>query len=286
MHSYFTEQRSVRGKILAISTYNEFVKALAVGGKIELAPNAVVTITASTTIRHSETRITSADPARPGTLKLETSAAWSGPLLSASGLTKLTFDNFIIDGNFDSQGGKPRGRGYFNLCSLADCDTITINNMQMKDGGNDGFQFRRCNHVTAYNNKISYLGHDAFYFMYNCTDINVYNNDVLTYTNSAVRLSYGCTNAHIHNNHFHSVITNSSTGPLIQLDKHGFSGILIENNILENSNGAGIWMTGDALNKGSIIIKNCAFYNTGVFTIYTGYSNAAIVNGNMDNVVV
>ena len=137
MHSYFTEQRSVRGKILAISTYDEFVEALAAGGKIELAPNAVVTITASTPIRHSETRITSADPSQPGTLRLEAGADWSGPLLYATGLTKLTFDNFIIDGNFDSQGGKPRGKGYFKLCNLKGCQNIVIHDMQLKDGGCD-----------------------------------------------------------------------------------------------------------------------------------------------------
>lgn len=272
---------------MSVSTYPEFTAALAAGGDtIKLAPSAVITITASTSLRHSNLRITSEDITKPGTLRLEAGADWSGPLLYGSGLTNLTFDNFIIDGNFDSQGGKPRGKGYFNLCNLKDCHNIIIHHMQMRDGGCDGFQFRGCKYITAYENDIEYLGHDAFYFIGSNSEIEVYNNNVLTFTNSAVRLAYGCTNAWIHNNYFHSVFSGGSTGPAIEIDKHGFSGILIENNIIENINGAGIWMTGNALNKGSIIIRNCAFYNTGVYKSYTGYSNAAIVNGNMDSVLV
>ncbi len=271
---------------MSVSNYEEFVAALAAGGTVYLSKNAVITLTASTQIKHSKTRITSKDPKHPGKLILESGASWSGPLLYANGLTNLTFDNFIIDGNFDSQGGKPRGKGYFNLCNLKNCDNIVIHDMQMRDGGCDGFQFRGCKYIKAYNNKIEYLGHDAFYFIGSNAEIEVYNNNVLTFTNSAVRLAYGCTNAWIHDNHFHSVFTGGSTGPAIQIDKHGFSGILIEDNVIENVNGCSIWMTGDALNKGSIVIRNCVFKNTGVYKSYTGYSNAAIVNGNMDGVLV
>ena len=274
------------GHILGVSNYKEFVAALAAGGTVAIDPGAIITITASTRIPRGGTRITSVDPARPGMLKLESGADWNGPLLYAEGVNGLTFDNFIIDGNFGAQGGKSRGKGYFNLCNLRNCDNTIIHHMQMRNGGCDGFQFRGCSGIKAYKNKVEYLGHDVFYLIGSNSNAEIYENDVLTFTNSAVRLSYGCTNVWIHNNYFHSVFTGGSTGPAIEIDKHGFSGILIEDNIIEDINGAAVWMTGDALNKGSIVIRNCVFKNTGVYKNYTGYSNAAIVNGNMHDVVV
>ena len=269
-----------------VSNYNEFITALAAGGTVAIDPGAIITITASTRIPRGGTRITSVDPARPGMLKLESGANWNGPLLYAEGIDGLTFDNFIIDGNFGAQGGKPRGKGYFNLCNLRNCDNIVIHHMQMRNGGGDGFQFRGCSGIKVYKNKVEYLGHDVFYLIGSNSNADIYENDILTFTNSAVRLSYGCNNVWVHNNYFHSVFTGGSTGPAIEIDKHGFSGILIEDNIIEDINGAAIWMTGDALNKGSIVIRNCVFKNTGVYKNYTGYSNAAIVNGNMDGVLV
>lgn len=271
---------------MSVSNYKEFVAALATGGKIELDPDVTIIITASTRIPRSNTRITSKDPKRPGTLKLQSAAGWSGPLLYGNNLTGLQFDNFIINGNFTEQGAKPRGRGHFSLCNLLRCDDIKVNNMYMHNGGNDGFQFRSCRNIEVHDNKIEYLGHDAFYFINRCSNIEVFNNDVLIFTNSAVRLSYGCTNAYIHNNYFHGVFTGGSTGPAIEIDKAGQSGILISNNIIENTNGAGIWMLSDSLNKGSIVISDCVFKNTGVYKNYTQYSNAAIVNGSMDGAVI
>lgn len=274
--------------MVVVTNESELLSALADGGIVELDENVVITLTASRTISASNTTIRSVNPSKKGTIILKAKANWDSgiPLFSASGRTNLVFDSIIISANMPNQSGESRGKGYYNLVNLRNCSHITIKNCELRDGGCDGFQFRGCTDIKAFGNKVSYLGHDVFYFIGSNSNIEVYNNDVLTFTNSAVRLSYGCTNAWIHDNHFHSVFTGGSTGPAIEIDKHGFSGILIENNYIHDINGAAIWMPADAVNNGSIIIRNNIIVNTGVYKTYTGYSNAAIVNGGMNGCVI
>lgn len=275
--------------MVVVTNESEFASALASGTKlIELGASSVITISKSYSIIASGTTISSADTSKKGELRLKEHCGWSSgiPMLQISGRSDIVFDNVIISANYPNQQGEPRGKGYFNLCNLRSCANIVVRNCILRDGGNDGFQFRGCRNIRCYDNTVSYLGHDVFYFLGSNSDIQVYRNKVLTFTNSAVRLSYGCTDAWIYNNHFYSVFTGGSTGPAIEIDKHGFSGILIENNYIHDVNGAAIWMPADAANNGSIIIRNNIIVNTGVYKSYTGYSNAAIVNGGMNGVVI
>lgn len=232
-------------------------------------------------------------------IKLEDKANWPAdkPIITqmnSSGNHDITIRGFEIDGNHNGNAEKKRGAGYYNLIHLLNCENIKVYNLYMHDSHGDGLKVTRCSNVQFYNNTVYKLGHDALYVIYS-SDVEAWDNRITCRTNSCLRI-YNSNKIKFYNNVINS---EGEGGAGIQVQKDGSSFVMddieIFNNLLYETNAAGIWITGygSKYSKDTakdIYIHNNKFYKTGTNkgsdwaggVVINGFQNTLIENNLFD----
>ena len=232
-------------------------------------------------------------------IKLEDNANWSleKPLITqmnSSGNHDITIKGFEIDGNHDGNAEKKRGAGYYNLIHFLDSENIKVYGMYMHDNHGDGLKVTSCSNVQFYNNTVYKLGHDALYVIYS-SNVEAWDNKITCRTNSGLRI-YNSNHAKFYNN---TINSEEEGGAGIQVQKDGSSFVMddieIFNNLLYETNAAGVWITGygSKYSKDTakdIHIYNNRFYKTGTNqgadwaggVVLSGFQNTLIENNMFD----
>jgi uncharacterized membrane protein len=232
-------------------------------------------------------------------IKLEDKAGWSEekPIITqmdGAGNHNITIKGFEIDGNHDKNNEKSRGQGYYNLIHFLNCENVQVHDMYMHDSHGDGLKVVKCSGIQFYDNRIYKLGHDALYAIYS-SNIEAWNNKITCRTNSGLRI-YNTNHVKFYNNIINS---EGEGGAGIEIQKIGPSTVMddieICNNLLYETNAAGIWITGygAGYSKDSaknIFIHHNKFYKTGVNPsadwaggiVLNGFQNTLIENNKFD----
>lgn len=232
-------------------------------------------------------------------VKLEDKAGWpeGKPIITqmdSDGNHDIIIRGFEIDGNHDKNDEKRRGKGYYNLINFFNCENIQVHGMYMHDSHGDGLKVVKCSGIQFYNNRAYKLGHDALYAIYS-SNIEAWNNKITCRTNSGLRL-YNTNHVKFYNNIINS---EGEGGAGIEIQKIGPSTVMndieICNNLLYETNTAGIWITGygAGYSKDSakdIFIHHNKFYKTGVNPsadwaggiVLNGFENTLIENNKFD----
>ena len=232
-------------------------------------------------------------------IKLEDKAGWpeEKPIITqmdGAGNHNITIKGFEIDGNHDKNNEKSRGQGYYNLIHFLNCENVQVHDMYMHDSHGDGLKVVKCSGIQFYDNRIYKLGHDALYAIYS-SNIEAWNNKITCRTNSGLRI-YNTNHVKFYNNIINS---EGEGGAGIEIQKIGPSTVMddieICNNLLYETNAAGIWITGygagyskDSAKK--IFIHHNKFYKTGVNPsadwaggiVLNGFQNTLIENNKFD----
>jgi uncharacterized membrane protein len=226
-------------------------------------------------------------------IKLEDKADWplEKPLITQRDSWEsrnITVRGFEIDGNHDGNKEKSRGKGYYNLIHFLNCKNIRVYDMYMHDSHGDGLKVVKGSDIQFYNNTVYKLGHDALYIIY-CSDIEAWNNKITCRTNSGLRI-YNANQVKFYNNIINS---EGEGGAGIEIQKTGSSTVMddieIFNNLLYETNTAGIWITGygSAYSKDSaknVYIHNNKFYKTGI-NPGADWSGGIVLNGFYDTLI-
>ena len=232
-------------------------------------------------------------------IKLEDKVGWplEKPLITqmdSAGNHDITIRGFEIDGNHDKNNGKNRGKGYHNLIHFLNCKNIQVHDMYMHDSHGDGLKVTKCSDVKFYNNRVYKLGHDVLYSIYS-SNIEAWNNKITCRTNSGLRI-YNTNHVKFYNN---IIDSEGEGGAGIEIQKIGPSTVMndieIYNNLLYETNAAGIWITGygSEYTKDSakdIYIHHNKFYKTGINPsanwaggiVLNGFQNTLIENNKFD----
>jgi uncharacterized membrane protein len=232
-------------------------------------------------------------------IKLEDKAGWpeEKPIITqmdGAGNHNITIKGFEIDGNHDKNNEKSRGQGYYNLIHFLNCENVQVHDMYMHDSHGDGLKVVKCSGIQFYDNRIYKLGHDALYAIYS-SNIEAWNNKITCRTNSGLRI-YNTNHVKFYNNIINS---EGEGGAGIEIQKIGPSTVMddieICNNLLYETNAAGIWITGygAGYSKDSaknIFIHHNKFYKTGVNPsadwaggiVLNGFQNTLIENNKFD----
>lgn len=220
-------------------------------------------------------------------IKLEDKADWTAekPLitqLDSSGNNDIVIRGFEIDGNHDNNEDKKRGQGYYNLIHFLESENIKVYDIYMHDGHGDGLKTTRCSNIQFYNNTVYKLGHDALYSVYS-SNIEAWNNKITCRTNSGLRI-WNSNHVKFYNN---TINSEGEGGAGIQVQKDGPSTVMddieIYNNLLYETNAAGVWITGygSKYSKNTakdIYIHNNKFYKTGT-NLDTNWAGGIVLNG-------
>ncbi|MGB9927994.1 MAG: right-handed parallel beta-helix repeat-containing protein [Methanosarcina sp.] len=228
-------------------------------------------------------------------LKLEDEADWplEKPLitqLASSGNSNIIIRGFEIDGNHDNNTDRARGKGYYNLIDFLDSDNIKVYDMYMHDSHGDGLQTTRCSNIQFYNNTVYKLGHDALYAIYSL-NVEAWDNKITCRTNSGLRV-YNTNHVKFYNN---TINSEGEGGAGIQVQKDGASAVMddieIYNNLIYETNSAGIWVTGygsryDKDTAKDVHIYDNKLYKTGIYQgsegaggiVLNGFQNTLIEN--------
>ncbi len=226
-------------------------------------------------------------------IKLEDKAGWSveKPLITqidSSGNQNIIIKDFEINGNHDGNNEKGRGKGYYNLIHFLNCKNIQVHDMYMHDSHGDGLKVVKGSNIQFYNNTIYKLGHDALYIIYS-SDVEAWNNKITCRTNSGLRV-YNGNKIKFYNNIINS---EGEGGAGIEIQKAGSSTVMndieIYNNLLYETNAAGIWITGygSAYSKDSaknVYIHNNKFYKTGI-NPGANWAGGVVLNGFYDTLI-
>ncbi|AKB76169.1 hypothetical protein MSLAZ_2908 [Methanosarcina lacustris Z-7289] len=226
-------------------------------------------------------------------IKLEDKAGWSveKPLITqidSSGNQNIIIKDFEINGNHDGNNEKGRGKGYYNLIHFLNCKNIQVHDMYMHDSHGDGLKVVTGSNIQFYNNTIYKLGHDALYIIYS-SDVEAWNNKITCRTNSGLRV-YNGNKIKFYNNVINS---EGEGGAGIEIQKAGSSTVMndieIYNNLLYETNAAGIWITGygSAYSKDSaknVYIHNNKFYKTGI-NPGANWAGGVVLNGFYDTLI-
>jgi len=226
-------------------------------------------------------------------IKLEDKAGWpvEKPLITqidSSGNQNITITGFEINGNHDGNKEKGRGKGYYNLIHFLNCKNIQVHDMYMHDSHGDGLKVVTGSNIQFYNNTIYKLGHDALYIIYS-SDVEAWNNKITCRTNSGLRV-YNGNQVKFYNNVINS---EGEGGAGIEIQKTGSSTVMndieIYNNLLYETNAAGIWITGygSAYSKDSaknVYIHNNKFYKTGI-NPGADWAGGVVLNGFYDTLI-
>jgi uncharacterized membrane protein len=232
-------------------------------------------------------------------IKLEDKAGWpeGKPIIAqmdSDGNHDIIIRGFEIDGNHDNNDEKSRGKGYYNLINFLNCENIQVHGMYMHDSHGDGLKVVKCSGIQFYNNRVYKMGHDALYAIYS-SNIEAWNNKITCRTNSGLRI-YNTNHVKFYNNIINS---EGEGGAGIEIQKIGPSTVMndieICNNLLYETNTAGIWITGygAGYSKDSakdIFIHHNKFYKTGINPsadwaggiVLNGFQNTLIENNKFD----
>ncbi len=232
-------------------------------------------------------------------IKLEDKAGWplEKPIVTqmdSAGNHDIIIRGFEIDGNHDKNGEKNRGKGYYNLIHFLNCENIQVHDMYMHDSHGDGLKVVKGSNIQFYNNRVYKLGHDALYAIYS-SNIEAWNNKITCRTNSGLRI-YNTNHVKFYNNIINS---EGEGGAGIEIQKIGPSTVMndieICNNLLYETNAAGIWITGygSGYSKDSatdIYIHHNKLYKTGINPsadwaggiVLNGFQNTLIENNKFD----
>lgn len=220
-------------------------------------------------------------------IKLKDKAGWKKekPLITqmdSAGNQNIAIKGFEIDGNHDNNSELDMGKGYHNLIFFVNSDNIQVHEMYMHDSHGDGLKATRCTNIRFYNNSVYKLGHDALYIIY-CTNVQAWNNKITTRINSGLRI-YNANQVKFNNNIIES---EGEGGAGIEVQKADpatvMNDIEICNNLLSETNAAGIWITGygSEYSKDSaenVYIHDNRFYKTGTDQ-GAGWAGGIVLNG-------
>ena len=239
----------------------------------------------SDTIYIGSNNILEGDP--EAVIKLKDKAGWptDKPLitqLDSSGVNNVTIKGFEIDGNHDRNTDKIRGKGYYNLIQFLNSENIKVYDMYMHSSHGDGLKVTKSSNIQFYNNTVYKLGHDALYAIHS-SDVKAWKNKITCRTNSGLRI-YNTNHVKFHNNIIDSEgeggagIEVQKTDPLTVMND-----IEICNNLLYETNAAGVWITGygSEYSKDSakdIHIHHNKFYETGIDS-GTDWAGGIVING-------
>lgn len=256
---------------------------------VHLQGNATYVISDSVLI--GSNTILEGDPT--AVLKLENKADWplEKPLITQmdkAGNSNISIRGFQIDGNHDNNEDRPRGKGYYNLIDFLDSENIQVYNIYMHNSHGDGLKVTRCSNIQFYNNQVYKLGHDGLYAIYS-SNIEAWKNRITCRTNSGLRI-YDSNHVKFYNN---TINSEGEGGAGIEVQKDGSSmamdDIEIYNNLLYETNTAGIWITGcgSEYSKDSaedIHIHHNKFYKTGI-NQGADWSGGVVLNGFQDTLI-
>ncbi|MGB9927763.1 MAG: disaggregatase related repeat-containing protein, partial [Methanosarcina sp.] len=220
-------------------------------------------------------------------IKLKDKASWQieKPLitqLNSSGNSNITIKGLEIDGNHEANRDKSRGKGYYNLIQFLNSENIKIHDLYMHDSHGDGLKITKCSNIQFYNNTVYKLGHDALYAIYS-SDVKAWNNKITCRTNSGLRI-YNTNHVKFQNN---IIDSKGEGGAGIEVQKTGpktvMNDIEISNNLLYQTNAAGIWITGYGSKYSTdsakdIHIHHNKFYETGIDP-GSSWAGGIVVNG-------
>jgi hypothetical protein len=232
-------------------------------------------------------------------IKLKDKAGWKEekPLITqmdSAGNQNITIKGFEIDGNHDNNSDRSNGKGYYNLMYFENSQNIQVHDMYMHDSHGDGLKVSKGSNIEFYNNKVYKLGHDALYIIYS-PNAKAWNNTITCRTNSGLRI-YNTNHVRFNNNIINS---EGEGGAGIQVQQSDTSTVMddieICNNLLNQTNAAGVWITGygSKYSKDSskdIHIHHNKFYKAGTNQgadwaggiVLSGFQNTLIENNLFD----
>lgn len=193
-----------------------------------------------------------------------------------TGITGLEFCNIKFDGHYKTQKysiakcGTDHGKGYHNFIGLGDVGNplfSNVTNCSFHDiiaGYNQGDEIRieGGSNIKVWNLKSKFGGHDIIHG--NCIrDSEIFNCDVNTRANNFVRLR-SSNNVSVHDN----IMDGTGTyAPPLQVESivknHVSSDIFIQNNVIKNALGPGIWVIGTVPFNTGIRIDHNLIYKCG-----------------------
>ena len=163
--------------------------------------------------------------------------------MDSTGDHDIIIRGFEIDGNHDKNGDGDRGKGYYNLIHFANFENIQVDDVYMHDNHGDGLKVVRGSKIQFYNNTVYKLGHDVLYIIYS-SNVEAWNNNITCRTNSCLRI-YNTNRVTFHNN---VIGSEGGGGAGIKIQKVDpatvMEDIKIFNNLLNETNACGIWITG------------------------------------------
>lgn len=276
-------------KALAYVTENPEYRTVHLEGNTTYVISDSILIGSSTILEGDSTAV----------LKLKDRAGWplEKPLIAqmdSSGNCDITIRGFEIDGNHDKNTDKARGKGYYNLIHFLNSENIQVYDMYMHDSHGDGLKVTKCSNIQFYNNTVYKSGHDALYVIYS-SNAEAWNNNVTCRTNSGLRI-WNSNHVKFYNN---TISSEGEGGAGIQIQKDGPStpmdDIEIYNNLLYETNAAGIWITGYGAKYSKdtakdISIHDNKFYRAGTNQgsdwaggiVLNGFQNTLIENNMFD----
>lgn len=232
-------------------------------------------------------------------IKLKDKANWpeEKPIITqmdSLGNHDIIIRGFEIDGNYDKNDEKSRGKEYYILIHFLNCENIKVHDMYMHDSHGDGLKVVKCSDIQFYNNLVYKLGHDVLYAIYS-SNVEAWSNKITCRTNSGLRI-YNTNHVKFDNNIINS---EGEGGAGIEIQKIGPSTVMndieICNNLLDETNAAGIWITGYGSNYSkdsaeNIYIHHNKFYKTGINPradwvggiVLNGFQNTLIENNKFD----
>jgi hypothetical protein len=220
-------------------------------------------------------------------IKLKNKAGWKEekPLImqmDSAGNHDITIQGFEINGNHDNNSDKSNGQGYYNLIYFVNSENIQVRDMYMHDSHGDGLKVSKGSNIQFYNNRVYKLGHDALYVIYS-SNVGAWNNNITCRTNSGLRI-YNTNHVKFHNNIINS---EGEGGAGIEVQQSDSSTIMddieICNNLLNETNACGIWITGygSEYSKDSakdVHIHHNKFYKTGT-DLGAAWAGGIVLNG-------
>jgi Disaggregatase related len=232
-------------------------------------------------------------------IKLKDKAGWKEekPLITqidSAGNQNIIIKGFEIDGNHDNNSELDRGKGYYNLIHFVNSENIQVHDIYMHDSHGDGLKVSRSSNIQFYNNTVYKLGHDALYTI-SSSNVEAWNNNITSRTNSGLRV-YNTNHVKFNNN---AIDSEGEGGAGIEVQKADPSTVMddieICNNLLYETNAAGVWITGygSKYSKDSakdVYIHHNKFYKTGTNQgadwaggiVLNGFNNTLIENNLFD----
>lgn len=216
-------------------------------------------------------------------VKLNNNAKWAAnvPLLKEykSAINGISISGFTIDGNRANNTNVVSGKGYYDLIYISNCSNISIYDMTLINGHNNGVYTDNCTGVHVHDNDIELVGYDGF-IARNCKYVDAYNNIVNCRINNGIHI-YNSDYLEVYGN---EVYSEGSGAAGIFIEKYGtvqMVHINVHDNKVYNTMYAGIVIIGYSsfsANSAVAYVKNNIVYNTGAKSMEK-QSGGIIVSG-------